>query len=223
MAIIHHEYVEQGSDEWMKLRCGVLTAGEFKHILTPTLKLANNDKTRQHVWEIAAQRINDYTEPTYMSHDMVRGHVDEVDARIIYEEKYEKVDDCGFITNDKFGFILGYSPDGLVGENGLIECKSRRQKYQMQTIALDEVPEEFVLQLQAGLLISERHWIDFVSYCGGMHMYVKRVYPDTEIQDAIIDAAKSFETRVNEVIELYKANSRHFHMTERKFYDDIVI
>lgn len=223
MTITYHDNVEQGSDDWLNMRCGILTASEIKLILTPTLKIADNDKTRQHVWEIASQRVNNYTEPHYIGHDMMRGHVDEVDARILYDEKYATVTECGFITNDSFGFKLGYSPDGLVGDSGLIECKSRRQKYQMQTIVQSEVPDEFVMQLQAGLLISGREWIDFVSYCGGMPMFIKRVLPDAEIQNAIIEAATAFEDKVKQAIAAYSVNSKPFHMTERKFYDDITI
>lgn len=223
MEIIYHENVEQGSDEWIAMRCGILTASEIKLILTPSLKLADNDKTRQHVYEIAAQRINNYTEPHYIGSDMMRGHVDEVDAKIIYDEKFSPVTECGFITNSKFGFKLGYSPDGLVGEDGLIECKSRRQKYQMQTISSGIVPDEYSLQLQAGLLISGRKWIDFVSYCGGMHMFVKRVEPNIEIQEAIIDAARSFELKVCDTMSSYIENSKSLPMTERKYYDDITI
>ena len=62
--IKYHDDLIQGSDEWHAARCGLLTASEVKLILTPTLKIANNDKTRAHVYEIAAQRITGYTEPS---------------------------------------------------------------------------------------------------------------------------------------------------------------
>jgi hypothetical protein len=85
------------------------------------------------------------------------------------------------MVRDDWGFSLGYSPDGLVGDDGLIEVKCRRQKKHLQTILADEVPPENMAQLQCGLLVSGREWIDYVSYCGGMPMYVKRVYPDTAV------------------------------------------
>ena len=109
---------------------------------------------------------------------MLRGEWDEVEARIKYREHFGPVTECGFITNDDNGFVIGYSPDGLVGDDGLIECKSRRQRFQVKTISADQVPAEYMLQLQTGLLVTGRQWIDFVSYCGGMPMYVKRVFPD---------------------------------------------
>ena len=55
--ITYHNDLIQGSDEWHAARCGLLTASEVKLILTPTLKIAANDKTRAHVWELLAQRL----------------------------------------------------------------------------------------------------------------------------------------------------------------------
>jgi len=66
----------------------------------------------------------------------------------------------------------------------------------MQTIIADAVPDEYVLQCQAGLLISGRKWLDFISYCGGMPMFVKRVFPDDAIQNAIVAAANQFEGHI---------------------------
>ena len=60
----------------------------------------------------------------------------------------------GFMVANDWGFHIGYSPDGLVGDDGLIEVKSRRQKKQLQTILADEVPAENMAQLQCGLLVS---------------------------------------------------------------------
>ena len=205
MTITHHPNIEQGSDEWLQLRCGLLTASEMKLILTPTLKVANNDKTRAHAYELAFQRITNYVEPQYISDAMLRGQEDEVYARLAYSEHYAPVTETGFITNDKWGFTIGYSPDGLVGDDGLIECKSRCGKYQVQTIASDAVPADYVLQLQTALLVTERKWIDFISYCGGLPVFVKRVEPDEQVQEAIIAAATGFQERVDDIVRDYRA------------------
>ncbi len=218
----------QGSDEWLAARCGLLTASEIKLILTPTLKIASNEKERTHLYELLAQRITKYVEPHYVSDDMLRGQADEVEARKLYAEQFAPVSpEVGFITNDKWGFTLGYSPDGLVGEHGAIECKSRRQKYQIETITENvtsgTVPPEFALQLQTGLLVTERQWIDFVSYCGGLPMAVIRVWPDEVIQSAIIKAATEFESRLADKMAQYQlagksqvTNTRLTKPTERK-------
>lgn len=72
----------QGSEEWLTARCGLLTASEIKLIVTPTLKIASNDKERAHLYELLAQRITGYVEPRYISDDMLRGKEDEIAARI---------------------------------------------------------------------------------------------------------------------------------------------
>ena len=197
--------VEQGTEEWLSLRCGILTASEMRLIVTPTLKPASNDKERAHLFELLGQRITQHTEPRYISDDMLRGHEDEIEARIRYAENFAPVTECGFVTNDDHGFVIGYSPDGLVDYDGLIECKSRRQKYQVETILADRVPEEYMLQIQTGLLVTRRKWLDFVSYCAGLPMFVKRVFPDARYQDAIIAAATDFERRLQEAQQKYAA------------------
>jgi predicted phage-related endonuclease len=166
--IRYHHNIEQGTEEWLAMRCGILTASEMNLIVTPTLKPASNDKERAHLFELLGQRITGYVEPRYVSDDMLRGQWDEIEARIKYRDHFGPVTECGFITNDDHGFVIGYSPDGLVGDDGLIECKSRRQRFQVETIVSDSVPVEYMLQLQTGLLVSGREWIDFISYCGGM-------------------------------------------------------
>ncbi|HNL98677.1 MAG TPA: YqaJ viral recombinase family protein [Accumulibacter sp.] len=194
--IRYYNDIEQGGEEWLALRRGILTASEMRLIMTPTMRPASNDKERAHLFELLGQRITGYTEPHYISDDMLRGHEDEVAARIRYAEHFAPVTECGFVTNDDHGVVIGYSPDGLVGDDGLIECKSRRQKYQIETILADEVPAEYLLQCQTGLLVTGRKWLDFVSYCGGLPMVVKRVWPCPEIQQAIIAAASAFEQRL---------------------------
>jgi hypothetical protein len=220
--VTYHPEVDQGGAEWLAMRCGLLTASAVKLILTPTLKTANNEKTRAHLYELLAQRITQYVEPSYLSDDMLRGMSDEVDARILYDAKVAPVTSCGFITNDCWGFTIGYSPDGLVGKDGLIEVKSRRQKFQVETILQAATegtpPADYMLQLQTGLLVSERSWIDFISYCGGMPMLVLRVYPDEKVQAAIVDAATEFHARLDEEERNYRAGLMGLRTlrTERK-------
>jgi len=207
--IKYHDHLIQGSTEWLEARLGLITASEMKFILTPTLKLAKNDKERAQLFNLLAQRIAGYVEPGYTGDDMYRGHEDELDARLAYAANYAPVDDCGFITNDRWGFVLGYSPDGLVGSDGLIEIKSRKHRFQVETI-LDSIgqntaPAEFMLQLQTGLLVSERNWIDFISYSAGLPMATVRVFPDPVLQTAIIEAAAAFEARLSERLDQFTA------------------
>lgn len=198
---VEHD-VTQGSEEWFALRCGVLTASEIKLILTPTLKMAANDKERAHLFELLAQRITRHVEPSFISEDMLRGYDDEDSARTLYQQHYAPVRQVGFVTNSRHGVTLGYSPDGVVGADGLIEVKSRKQRLHVQTILEDvsrgAVPAEHLLQVQAGLLVSERAWCDFISYSDGLPMAVVRVLPDAKVHAAIVAAAQAFEARLLE-------------------------
>lgn len=230
MGIVIHEDLVQGSDEWLQARCGLLTASEFGLILTPTLKIASNAKERAHCWEMAAQRITRYVEPQYVSDAMLRGHEDEILARALYSEKYAPVTEVGFVTNDKWGFTLACSPDGLVGDDGLIEIKSRAQKYQVQTIVQEfageaSIPDDYVLQVQGQMLVTGRKWCDFVSYSGGLPMAVIRVEADDTIQNAILEAAAKFEARINECVNDFHAaiEARGYHPTERRIEEEMVI
>lgn len=220
-----HDQFEQGSEQWLAARCGLLTASEMKLIITPTLKIASNEKERIHLYELLAQRITRYVEPHFQSYDMERGNFDEEHARNKYSEEYAPVKECGFITNDKWGFTIGYSPDGLVGDDGLIECKSRVQKWQMKTLIEDvskgKIPDDFMIQVQTGLLVSERKWCDFLSFSGGMVMPVVRCFPIPEIQEAIIAAAAAFEARLAEARAIYEnliASDMRLIQTERLLY-----
>jgi predicted phage-related endonuclease len=224
VTIKYHNDLIQGSDDWMAARCGLLTASEMKLIITPTLKIASNDKERAHLFELLAQRITRYVEPQYISSDMLRGMQDEIDARDLYAKTYSPVAEVGFITNDRFGFTIGYSPDGLIGDDGLIECKGRRQKFQIETIINGEMPDDYMLQVQTGLLVTERAWLDFVSFSGGLPMVTIRVYPDPVIQDAIIAAASAFESRLAEKHTIYRANLQsgaRFIPTERRITQEM--
>lgn len=239
----------QGTDEWFAARRGLLTASEIKLIVSPPPKpetrvkkngapykqrewnpVADNDNCRAHLYEILAQRITGFVEPSYISDDMLRGHEDEIEARDLYSCTYAPVTEMGFITNNEWGFTLGFSPDGLVGDDGFIECKSRRQRFQVQTL-VEHVPEQtmpddYALQVQTGFLVSRRAWCDFISYSGGLPMAVIRVLPDPKIMDAIVQAATAFEAKIAEKIKVYRAaldSSARLIPTERRIEQEITL
>ena len=189
MTLHVYENLEQGSDEWLAARCGMLTASQIGKLITPaTLKVASNDTSRGLTETLVAERLTGYTEDVFVSADMERGNFDEPVARDLYSAHYAPATEVGFMVRDFDGHRLGYSPDGLVGDDGLIEIKSRKQKTQLATILADQVPLANMAQCQAGLLVSGREWIDYVSYCGGMPLYVKRVLPDEKWHTAIVNA-----------------------------------
>ena len=70
-------------------------------------------------------------------------------------------------------------------------------------------------QLQAGLLVSGRKWIDYVSFAGGMHLWVQRVFPDERWFEAITAAVEQFERAAEEMVSIYFSEVEGLPMTER--------
>lgn len=225
MTVTIHRDVEQGSDEWLALRCGLLTASEMHHIITPGGKPAKSEKMRSHAYDLLAQRITGYVDPRYVSDDMLRGKDDELEARWLYEEKYAPVEQVGFIVRDFGGLKIGYSPDGLVGDDGQIECKGRRPKLQVETIVNGGMPAEHMIQVQTGLLVSGREWCDYLSYSAGLPMAVYRIGPDDAMQDAILEAARAFEQFIADAEVMFRnqVSVRRFHPTERRVEQEMVL
>ena len=220
--IRYHTDLIQGSDEWLAARRGILTASEMKRIITPTLKVASNADERAHLFELLAQRITGHVEPSYISDDMLRGQEDEIEARALYAQHHAPVQEMGFVTNDTWGFTIGYSPDGMVGDDGLIEIKSRRQRFQVETILNGAMPADYLIQVQTGLLVTGRAWCDFISYSGGLPMAVIRVPADPVMQAAILNAAEEFEDRLLMKLAAYREASAGLIPTERRIEMDMV-
>jgi putative phage-type endonuclease len=207
--------LEQGTPEWHDARRGLVTASVVGKLLTPTLKVADNDTSRALTTTLAAERITGFTEETPMNSDMWRGVELEPYARDAYSKHHAPATEVGFMVRDEGGLKLGYSPDGLVGDDGLLEVKCPRAKGHLNTILADAVPPYYMAQLQAGLLVSGRDWIDYVSYVGGMPLYVKRVYPDPQWNGAITAAVVAFEIAAERIVSDYLTRVDGLPATER--------
>jgi len=221
-----HEMSEliQGSDEWHDQRRGIVTASVVGQLITPkTIQVAANVESRALTATLVAERITGWTDDTYVSFDMMRGHEIEPIVRDLYGKHYAPVTEMGFMVRDDWGYSIGYSPDGLVGDDGLIEIKSRRPKEHLATILADRVPAENMAQIQCGLLVSGREWCDYVSYCGGMPLWVKRVYPDPYWQDAILEAVETFERVAEQMVAEYQNAVIGLVITERTNYDQEMV
>jgi putative phage-type endonuclease len=224
--LTYYPNVEQCSEEWFELRRGILTASTIKHVITPAkMKRARNAKASSHLYELVAQRIAGYVDVSdFLSEDMSRGYIDEDEAFVAYSEHYSRAKSCGFVSNDKWGFTLGYSPDGLVGDEGQIEVKGRKHKYQVESIIANEMPSDYLIQVQTGLLVTEREWCDFISYSAGLPMMTLRIYPNAKVQAAIVEAASLIEAEVIEAMALYEqritAAEGRFVRTERRRPED---
>ena len=187
--------------------------------LPPVYTVATNDTARGLINTLVAERISGFTEDTPMTGDMWRGVECEPFARDKYAEHVAPVIETGFMVRDDWGFRIGYSPDGLVGDDGLIEIKAPRAKTHVATILADRVPPYYMAQLQTGLLVSGRKWIDFVSYCGGLPLWVKRVHPDPAWHEAIVAAVAQFEKAAEQMVAAFDDKTKDMPATERISYD----
>jgi len=215
MTLTIYEDLEQGSPEWLQARCGIVTASTVGKLLTSTGKVANNDTSRNLTQSLIAERITGRVEYTHPNRDMQRGTLLEPYARDLYAAHYAPVDEVGFMRFDlEDSWSLGYSPDGLVGDDGLLEIKSRSPRIQINTIMWDKVPGANMAQLQAGLLVSGRDWIDYCSYSPGLPLYVKRVHPDRAWFSAISEAVHTFTVTAREQIQAFQMCANYLPTTE---------
>ena len=223
MTLTEYPDLVQGSDEWLEARRGLVTASVVGKLITArTVKPASNDDSRALTALLVAERITGHVDPVYVNDDMMRGHEVEPIARARYAEHYGvEVRESGFLVLDHggLGWRLGYSPDGLVGDDGLIEVKAPRAKTHLRTILSGEVPAFHMPQIQAGLLVSGRDWCDFISYCGGMPMFTKRVSIDPRWFNAIEEAVEQFEQTAADMVAEYERATEGLPKTERLDYD----
>jgi putative phage-type endonuclease len=206
--------IEQGSDEWHAIRRGVITASAISRLLTGTGKPANNDTSRAQLYQLLAERITGESDPGFYNDDMARGHLLEPYARDLYSQHYNEVQECGFISCQISGVVIGYSPDGLVGDDGLIEIKSPRQKTHLKTLLTNQVPGEYIPQVQTGLAVSGRAWCDFISYAPGLPLFVRRVERDELVIGQIIAAAQAAEEQLAAMLVIYEGLAAQFPATE---------
>lgn len=170
------------------------------------LTVADTETSRGLITTLAAERITGNVEDGPFTRDMERGVMAEPFAEDAYVERTGNVvEHVGFIVRHFDGFALGYSPDGLVGEHGLTEWKAPRAKGHINTVLADEVPAHYVPQCQTALLVTGHKWIDYVSFHGGLPLFIKRVHPDPAWHAAIKAAALAAETAIADITERYQA------------------
>lgn len=195
--------IEQGSEAWLAARLGIVTCSELDAILV-------NGKGEggfgvaafTYMDQLIGERITgEAAELPFQTRATVRGHEQEIVARGLYEAREG-------VATSQVGIILnhgiGYSPDSLVSENGLTEIKTKLPKFQVSVILSGEIPKEHVAQCQGGLWVSEREWIDFISFWPGMPLFVKRAYRDEDyirnLAKRVSDFHEIMEDRIEKVL-----------------------
>lgn len=229
MTLHIYEELEQGTPEWLEARLGLVTASVMGKLVTAkTLKPANNDESRGLTAQLVAERITGWSDPSYFNQDMQRGHDIEPIARDWYSQRGGvQVDEIGFMvreidldfTRDVGQIRIGYSPDGLIGDDGLLEVKAPRAKTHLLTHLAGDVPAYHMAQLQTGLLVSGRAWVDFVSYYAGLSPFVKRVHRDDRWADAITEAVERFELTADAMQSDFASATADIPTTERLLID----
>lgn len=190
----------------------------------PVIEVANNETSNGLTMTLIAERIAGWTEDTPTTSDMFRGVISEPYARDLYSEHYAPVTEVGFMLREEDGWTLGLSPDGLVGDDGLVEFKAPRARTHLRTILADEVPTHYMAQCQAALLVSDRKWVDFGSFVGGLPFFVKRVYPDQAWFTAIEAACRAFEAKASEIVADYRSKVTGLAVPDRiPVFDEIKV
>jgi putative phage-type endonuclease len=152
--------VEQGSDEWRKARLGYVSASSVSAVMAK-----GAGKTRQSYLEkIVAERLTREIGEGYSNASMEWGTQTEPQARMAYEVSCETfVTKTGFHKHPSIEW-LGVSPDGLVGEDGLVEIKCPNTSTHLGYIKEGKCPSEYYKQIQCQLWVTGRKWCDFVSF-----------------------------------------------------------
>ena len=169
--------VEQNTDDWFALRSPVPTSSSLAKIMANFGK-DFGDPAKKYAVDIAAAILSGTAKPAgYTNDHMERGHEEEPIARMMYESEYFcEVTNGGFYATEK----LGGSPDGLVGEHGMIEIKSAIPSVHYDRLVRQSYDSAYKWQLLGNLKISKRQWIDFISFCSsfpvGKQLYVYRCY-----------------------------------------------
>lgn len=188
----YHFDVEQQTDEWYAARLGMFTASDF-HVF-----LGNSKTKEDKLWEkLAERRYQDSDNEEFFSPYTERGKALEHEARRMYSAIYEtEVKEVGLVEDNEYypGYVV-CSPDGLVGEDGIIEIKCLVAKFFTQYTEgkyKDEfyIKPEYKTQVQFNLLFTQRDWCDFIYYHPRGGMRVQRIYKDPKAQEEILNALK---------------------------------
>jgi len=191
----------QGEKEWFEARIGTPTASMFATVKAGG-KGGGESKTRKkYMLQLLGEKITGQRQEGYSNHHMLRGQEMEESARMAYIFKTgNEVQQVGFVRNgDK-----GASPDSLIGDDGLLEIKTKLPEIQLDLLLNDKFPTEHTAQVQGQIWVCEREWCDFVSYWPGLKPYIKRVYRDDEYIKKLSEAVDQFNNELNELYLKYE-------------------
>jgi len=169
--------IEQNSEPWLALRLGKATASQFSCFMA-NYGRAFGEPAKRYALQIALERITGVKAGVSFTNEHTdRGHEQEPIARMLYEEEtFCKVENGGFFC---WG-LYGDSPDGLIGDAGVIEIKSVIAPTHYDTIRRGRFDPSYKWQLVGHLDCTGREWVDFISYCADFprdsQLFVSRLH-----------------------------------------------
>ena len=175
------EMMDQGSGEWFAVRVGKVTASRVADILAKT-KSGYSTSRDNYMAQLVCERLTNQKAESFTNAAMQHGTETEPLARAAYEAlKDVLVDEVGFVPHPTIQ-MAGASPDGLVGDDGLLEIKAPNTATHIDTLLSESVPTKYFTQMQFQMACTGRKWCDFVSFDNRLpeelQLFVKRVPRD---------------------------------------------
>ena len=194
---------EQGSQEWLLERCGKVTASRIADLMATTRSgyAASRDNYKA---QLVAERLTGCVTPGFTNAAMIHGTETEPEARRAYEFFVDRdVQQVGFIPHPVIE-MSGASPDGLVGDDGLLELKCPNTATHIETLLTGRIPDKYHKQMQFQMACTGREWCDFASYDNRMpermRLFVKRVERSAEDIGEIEGEVLTFLAEIDETV-----------------------
>ena len=195
------ESIEQGTQEWLELRLGKVTASKFIEVMTNGRGGKPSATAKSYMIKLVAEILRGQPMPFFENDAMRWGTETEPQARAMYELKNDvDVKEVAFVELNEF---VGVSPDGLVGDEGLLEIKCPNTETQIKRF-LDGVglPKEYEAQVQGQLWVTGREWCDFevfdTRWRRPLCMFVTRIERDEQMIRQIEERSKMFIGMIEE-------------------------
>ena len=199
---------EQGTAAWLQERCGFVTASRLRDVQAK-IKSGEAATRANYRAELVAQRLTMQVQEGYTNAAMERGTELEPFARAAYEIRFGRiVEETGFIKHPKIEWS-GASPDGLVGDDGLLEIKCPNTSAHIGYLLSGEAPAQYIPQMIWQIECTGRKWCDFASYDPRMpeelQLFVVRFIPTPEqIEQARADVI-AFLAEVQDTVQRLEA------------------
>jgi putative phage-type endonuclease len=202
--------MEQRSNEWFKARLGKVTASNLSNVIAMT-KSGESAYRRNYRHQLVTERLTGKVTQIYVNQAMQHGIDTEDEARDFYVFKHANVDEVGFIDHPTID-MAGASPDGLVGDDGLIEIKCRQPQNHTETLISHQIPNNYKLQMFWQMACTGRRWCDYVSYCPSFPEELKMVVIRLEWNDEQIKLLEEevikFLTQVEDTVKFIKESNK---------------